>query len=150
MQKRIKAFTLVELIVVMAIIAILVGLGIMGVSLGQRSLRDTQRVKMLEAINLEIESIRSNGGVYPTLNVTTTPFAGTVTLVSNTQIAVGTIIINLAAAATNAEATTVEGSDYCYSPNSNRSDYSLMVQLENGNTQSFGTASPCTLGTEGL
>lgn len=149
-QESAKAFTLVELIVVMAIIAILVALSVLGLSTVQRSVRDTQRVSILDAMNLEVEAIKGAQGVYPSLNAGTTPSSSTITLVSNTTINVGTKAFTLTGPTVNAASTTADGSDYCYAPNTNRSDYSLRVSLENGNTTGFGGATACTLGTAGL
>jgi len=142
-----KAFTLVELIVGMAIIAILVGLSILGLATVQRSVRDTQRVATLESINLEVEALRGAQGVYPTLNATAVASATTLTLVSNTTISVGTRAITLSGPTTNAATTTADGTDYCYAASATRSDYCLRASLENGNSTGFGNATACTLGT---
>ena len=132
------------------IIAILVGLSVLGLSTVQRSVRDTQRVATVETINLEIEALKGAQGVYPSLNATAVASATTVTLVSNTIISVGTRPITLAGPVVNAATTSIDGTDFCYSASATRGSYSLKANLENGNAISFGTGTACTLGTISL
>lgn len=65
MSKNKKAFTLVELLVAMAIIGVLVGLAIFGISTAQRAQRDTERKTALQDIHLGIQSFYETHGVYP-------------------------------------------------------------------------------------
>ena len=142
-QKNAPAFTLVELIVVMAIVAVLVGLSVLGIATVQRSSRDTQRISTLEAINLEIEAYNGNNGSYPaaiTLNA------------GSNQFTIGTQTVNLSGSAVADVASTngIGGTgtsqlrtDYCYE--NYGSAYSLRAQLESGSIQSFGTGTACSV-----
>lgn len=60
-----KAFTLLELVVAMAIIATLLGLSLYGVQAVQRSQRDTERRASLQNINLELASYYAANSQYP-------------------------------------------------------------------------------------
>lgn len=51
MSKKLKGFTLVELLVAMAIIGIILGLALFGISAAQRNARDTERKAALQDIN---------------------------------------------------------------------------------------------------
>lgn len=141
-----KGFTLVELIVVMAIIAVLVTLSVLGITTVQRSARDTARIETLSAINLEIENYNGNNGSYPT----------TMTLnASNTLMTIGgsntnTVTLSGAAIADVATTTGTAGTgtsqtktDYCYKGYT--STYSLGAMLESGQGKFFGTGTACSL-----
>jgi prepilin-type N-terminal cleavage/methylation domain-containing protein len=143
-EKNVPAFTLVELIVVMAIIAVLVGLSITTV---QRSTRDTTRLSSLDAINLEVEAYNGSYGSYPTASqlaidaagttLTITPVSGTAVTVTVAKAPKGFLNTSVATSVTSQTTT-----NYCYS--SAGSTYSLGVKLESGKTQYFGTATACT------
>ena len=60
-----SAFTLVELMVAMAIIGVLLGLAIYGVTAAQRSQRDTERKAALQDINIGIQSYVDTAGQQP-------------------------------------------------------------------------------------
>ena len=64
-MKSKKAFTLLELLVAMAIIAIILSLAIFGIIQVQRNSRETQRRKAAEDINIGIQDYFSNYGEYP-------------------------------------------------------------------------------------
>lgn len=57
MQTKSKAFTLVELLVAMAIIGIILGLALFGISAAQRNARDTQRRAAIQDINAGIADL---------------------------------------------------------------------------------------------
>jgi prepilin-type N-terminal cleavage/methylation domain-containing protein len=64
-NKKLKAFTLVELMVVITIISILSGVTIIGLnSLNQKS-QDTARVANIREIEIALESYKSVNGKYP-------------------------------------------------------------------------------------
>ena len=68
-----KAFTLLELVVAMAIIATLLGLSLFGIQAVQRSQRDTERRASLKTINIELANYYAEYRAYPTsLTVTKT------------------------------------------------------------------------------
>jgi prepilin-type N-terminal cleavage/methylation domain-containing protein len=65
MNKKLNAFTMVELLVAMAIIGILIGLSIYGVGLAQRAGRDSQRRGALDDINKAIAAYYNDNGRNP-------------------------------------------------------------------------------------
>src|SRR3990172_10027955 len=62
---RQRGFTLVELLVVVAIIAILVSVGAVSYSTAQRNARNAQRASDLNKIALALEEFYSDHGFYP-------------------------------------------------------------------------------------
>lgn len=60
-----KGFSLIEVIVVVAIIGVLTTLSVVGIGLLQRASRDAQRVKTLEDIKSEITRIQTQTGRIP-------------------------------------------------------------------------------------
>jgi len=64
-MKNKKGFTLLELLVAMAIIAVLLALAIFGILQVQKNSRETQRRKALEDINIGINDFYSSYGQYP-------------------------------------------------------------------------------------
>lgn len=64
MRKQ-KAFTLVELLVAMAIIGVLLGLAIFGLSSAQRAQRDTERRAALQDINIGMQTYYETYNRYP-------------------------------------------------------------------------------------
>lgn len=136
-----KAFTLLELIVAMAIIAILVGLSILGIDTVQRSSRDTERKTVLKAISNELIDYFGNNQTYP-------PSSGIVFNSTNQTVNINNLITLDLTPATNllpaeATASTYNGSIYCYTRSNNNTDYSLGVHLENGNWYNLGAGTPC-------
>lgn len=133
-----KAFTLLELMVAMGILAVLVGLSIIGIQTVQRSLRNTQRDDVMGAVNLKIQDIYTNTGTYP--DVVFTPDAVFVD---------GEEYYKLEGAqkgTTSAEGTTPAGTAYCYEILPNRASYTLAVQREGSGWNQFGLSdsSLCT------
>lgn len=60
-----KAFTLVELLIAMAIIAILIAISAYGIALVQRNSRNTQRASFTNDFKIGLEKFYSNYGTYP-------------------------------------------------------------------------------------
>lgn len=65
-MKKQKAFTLVELLVAMAIIGVLLGLAIFGLASAQRAQRDTERRAALQDIHIGIQTFYETYSKYPT------------------------------------------------------------------------------------
>jgi prepilin-type N-terminal cleavage/methylation domain-containing protein len=117
-----KGFTLIELMVAMGIIAILAAMSVYGISIVQRSLRNTERRKVLEQIKLSVEEYKTTTGAYPgTANLTIT---------ANSVQLGGVEVVELTGAAT-AQTTETDsgGTAYCYIPDGTAS-YQLGVDLE--------------------
>lgn len=127
MQNK-KGFTLLELIVAMAIIAVLMGLSLFGIQSVQRSQRDTERRAALSNINLEIAAYYGDHGSYPT-SITFTKVNGTE---STATIAGTTKVVSLKGAAKLGDNTSKKsdttGTYYCYV--NKGATYQLGVHLE--------------------
>lgn len=65
MTNKKSAFTLVELLVAMSIIAVLIGLSVFGISTAQRSLRDNQRRDMVKNVAAGLADYYAQNGQYP-------------------------------------------------------------------------------------
>lgn len=128
-----KAFTLLELVVAMAIIATLLGLSLFGIQAVQRSQRDTERRAALQSINLELTNHYSENATYPT---------DTAFTVSANAVTFGSKNIPLkgaATACTTGSVSTNACTVYCYDgPSTTGSSYKLGVYLEG--SSGFGTA----------
>jgi len=65
LKKPQSAFTLIELLIVVAIIAVLVSLGAVAYSTAQKNARNAQRQSDLKKISLALEKYYSDHGEYP-------------------------------------------------------------------------------------
>ncbi len=129
---RLKGFTLLELIIAMAIVAVLIGLSVIGIQTVQRSQRDTERRAYLNTINLEITAYYGDTSTYPaTVTITGTPRI-TVNISANRTVTLKGAAVSLAASAT---ASTSQGSKYCYGVSGN--DYVIGVHLEGSNAFTY-------------
>ncbi|BCX13859.1 MAG: hypothetical protein KatS3mg085_391 [Candidatus Dojkabacteria bacterium] len=128
-MKNKKAFTLLELMVAMGIIAILAAISVVGISVVQRSLRNTERRKVLENINLSIAEYFGTYGEYPALG------AGGLQFFTDRVELEGNVIVELngATQATNGTDTTSGATAYCYTQINGGGSYSLGVDLEGSN-----------------
>lgn len=131
MKKNFKAFTLVELLVAMAIFAVLVALAIGGVTLAQRAARDAQRRDALKTINLNIADLYSSTSDFPATAGIVSNTAGTeltLTIGSTTK------TVDLAGTAKSlintATASSTNGTSYCYVKTS--SGYTIAAKMEDG------------------
>jgi prepilin-type N-terminal cleavage/methylation domain-containing protein len=64
-MKKIKAFTLIELLTVVAIIAILTSVTILGLQEVRKKAQDTTRLANIKEIQIALETYKSSRGRYP-------------------------------------------------------------------------------------
>ncbi|HEC64738.1 MAG TPA: type II secretion system protein [bacterium] len=141
-MKKQLAFTLVELLVTMAIIAVILGLTVFGISLAQRASRDVQRRNAVDDINLGVQSYFELNNEYPE--------TGDIT-VSGESIEIGTPLgrgylkielSGVTGVATNglnnptSDLTDASGTEYCYELNAD--GFILGALLENGDWYEAG------------
>jgi prepilin-type N-terminal cleavage/methylation domain-containing protein len=139
MHKQKNAFTLIELMVAMGIIGVLVTLSLLGITIVQRSLRDTQRRDAGSAVRLAIESHYTSSAAYPT---SLTPGVGGVSLGAGIG---GTVTLSgPAKGCVGSAAVSADCTIYCYSSASPNSTYAFGVQLEGGSTQLGNSGTACT------
>lgn len=138
-----KGFTLLELIVAMAIFAVLVGLSVIGIQTVQRSQRNTERRSGASQVNLEINAYFADFGVYPGLSLAengTATFASTGKPSRNATLRGNAIPVDATALA-----ATETGTQYCYSTDGKQ--YRLGYKVEGETSFSiteFGTPSTYT------
>ena len=131
-----KAFTMIELLVVMAIIAILASMSIFALQGARESRRDATRKANLEAIRSALELYRADCGQYPTsLPSAGSPLTGscpnTITYLDSMP------------------GDPIAGNDYAYSPSGSPAySYTLCAAIESSSTPVSGCgscgASTCT------
>lgn len=76
LTKAERGFTIIELLIVIAIIAILAGLVLNNFQGAQAKARDTQRVTRINSVHSKLEEFYNEGGGYPASASTTTNFPG--------------------------------------------------------------------------
>jgi len=130
MEKQ-KAFTLVELMVAMAIIAVLIGMSVFGISTAQRVLRDNQRRDSVKNIAAALNSYYATNSSYPAS--ITSASAGT-----QMQVATGNLVPT-AGILKVASTTTASQTRFCYSLVVD--GYKLGTKLEDGTWFNLGSAS---------
>jgi len=136
-MKKKKAFTLLELMVAMGIIAVLVTMSIVGIQIVQTSLRNTERRDVLNTFNLYLAGYYNDNGFYPA--------DGSVTVTTAGILVDGTVVVEADGATTPAATTDNDGTAYCYS-SSDGGSYSLGASLENN---TFGDGGGLQLGNSG-
>ncbi len=149
MHKRIKAFTLIELVVAMAIIGIIAALAIFGISTAQKTARDTERLAFLSQLNTAVldfyysqktlpDLFIENNGTTLTLRRTGRTFQNVFQLTGTLQSKVGHI---------ESQFSDASGTIYCYVRGSG-GRYELSINMEiSGWSRQMGTSTdPCTAG----
>lgn len=120
-RKSSSAFTLIELMVAMGIIGILLTMSIVGISIVQQSLRNTQRRDALNSLNLAINSYYGNFGTFP--SNTDIRFTQTAIFLANNK------IVDLSGATkASATLTSDQFTQYCF--NARGGSYDLGANLE--------------------
>lgn len=144
-MKKQQGFTLVELLVVMAIIGLLIGLALAGLNVARMNQRDTARRSAVNDLRTQVEAFAgNNGGSYPN-----GAGAGKDITASGTKITVGTQPAIDEANGTTFSSVAVAGTgcggvkeatssklDICYAPNANKTGYEIEAELE-GSTANF-------------
>lgn len=140
-----KGFTLIELMVVMAIIAVLTGLGVFGINAVLTSSRDTERRSALQDVSLMITKYLTEQGSLPS-TVNATVARDGVNVGNNASYFVklsGGAKLMASASATASDST---GSVYCFAAGTSGS-YSLEVDLEGSGTAATGGGTACNFAT---
>ena len=129
MQGNKKAFTLVELLVAMAIIAILLGLSVVGITIVQQNARDTQRRAKVSDMEIAI-----TGQLVSQQNL---PYSfKTAVNLANTETAVY-VSPNLTIQLTGSLRREKNGAEFTMDTNSSRTDYCYNIE---GNLYVIGVA----------
>jgi prepilin-type N-terminal cleavage/methylation domain-containing protein len=144
-----KAFTLIELLVGMGIVSVLIGMSLLGINIVQQSTRNTQRMDVLNNLNIALTAIYVNTNSYPTtVTYTVGTIGGEDYIVLNST---NSIKLNPPLKRTNPGSalgnTTGSSTNYCYT--STGSEYWIGVQLEDGtwkyitNSNVVGSTATC-------
>ena len=147
--KRHKAFTLIELVVSMAIIAILIMLLITGISTARRTARDTERIKFLEQLNIAVLDFSLNQKTLPDIFIENDGTTLTLRRAGRTFVNVLPLNGTLKSKVGHVESLSSDasGTVYCYVRAFNGL-YELSINMEtSGWSKQAGTSSnPCTAG----
>lgn len=138
MRSTKKAFTLVELMVAMAIIAALMGMSVFGINLVQRSSRNTQRRSAMSNIDLAVRNYQINNGTYPT--TAELDFQSDGAYIGTEK------VVEFEGSTAPQGSTDSSGTQYCYE--SDGSTFSVGIELEGGSTEflkSDNNVANCTL-----
>ncbi len=130
-----KGFTLIELMVVIAIIAVLMAGGVLAFVNAQKNSRDARRVEDVRAISQALEQYRNTNGTYPT---------ATTSINNSTYFASGTMPADpTATKAYTVALDTTNGTGYCVC-----AAYDTLGK-GNSTTLPSGAAFACTFATPG-
>lgn len=126
-QKR--AFTLVELMVAMAIIAVLMGLAAFGIAQALRTLRDDQRRNAVRDVETALNAYYADNAEYP----------AAITLSVNQVTIAANLVVPLegVAKATGNTNPTADNTPYCYALTTD--GYKIGAKLESGQWYVQGT-----------
>jgi len=127
-----KGFTLVELMVVIAIIAILTGIIITGLVSSKGKSRDAKRASDLSQIQLAIEQYFDRCDQYPASPLSTSASTGCPTN-NNVQITLGSFISVIPTDPLGAS-SPLKSANYGYVTNTTNTDYVLYTMFESSNS----------------
>lgn len=131
-MKKIPGFSLTEIIIVMAIIALLASLGIYGLSVAQRTSRDDERKIVASNISTAVDNYFRSNGFYPNSSTDITW--------SQNQVVVGSATIPLVGPKRySATATDATKTRYFYQRDTR--GYVLCTLLESGSWYKIGLGS---------
>jgi prepilin-type N-terminal cleavage/methylation domain-containing protein len=129
--KRLRGFTLVELLVAMAIIAVLIGLAIGAISIAQRVSRDSQRRGALVELSAAVNAYYASRARYPNKSEISKSGGSPAT-----QITVGSgagsqaVRLSGVAVSSSGSQSTIDDTIYCYQKTT--SGYILGALMEDG------------------
>jgi prepilin-type N-terminal cleavage/methylation domain-containing protein len=145
LKNKQSGFTLVELLVAMAIIAVLIGLAVGAISLVQRVSRDTQRRNAVAEINAQLNAYYGTNSRYPDSATAGSSDPTRIRRVG-TDIVVGTGVVSPGGAASAGAATDTTQTQYCYELQTN--GYLLGSLLEDGTWDITQSTSPTASTTD--
>jgi prepilin-type N-terminal cleavage/methylation domain-containing protein len=151
-----KGFTLIEILIVVAIIAILASIVLVGLGPSQQAGRDARRLSDLREVQNGLELYYNDCGYYPGAAVAagaacpawteTSAWTGTPSLTTSLE-------GNTSLGITTVPNDPTAGKNYYYDSGNGGADYVLAAHLENLNNSVFNTYTPpnvTTLGTAKL
>lgn len=138
LKKGKQAFTLVELMVAMAIIAVLMGLAAFGIATALRVLRDNQRRDAVRNISVALNAYYADRATYPTS-------IGLTAAAANIPSGMSVPLNGVARATANTTASATL-TPYCYSVTAD--GFRLGAKLESGDWFMLGTAATVTTCTD--
>lgn len=127
---NIRAFTLIELLIVMGIIAVLAGMSLFALEGSRESARDARRKGDLETIRSGLELYKADCGEYPLAIVAGSPLNGDGTNCLAANVYIQTVPDD-----------PIATDDYAYSPASPPDTYTLCAALEGVSTAASGCGS---------
>jgi prepilin-type N-terminal cleavage/methylation domain-containing protein len=145
MIKREKGFTLIEILIVVAIIAILASIVIVGLGPAQQSGRDARRISDLQSMRNALQLYDNKCGIYPGDSSCTAGSPGTTWSTFETTL----VSSGLGFTSANLPVDPSSGRSYEYAYSKDYSSYILAAALENaGNTalQKNSYSAPDTTG----
>lgn len=129
-MKNSNAFSLVELLVVMGVVAVLSVLAVFGITEVQKNSRDTERKTKVQEISSKLDRIALSGGSLPS-HFKWGDVSANHIVISNERITFnGGVRRYLPDADLGVAETSNSATDYCYTPQGNK--YVVGVKLENG------------------
>lgn len=135
-----KGFTLIEMLIVIAVISILAGIVLVGITGFQSSARDTKRVGDLSSVRNNLELYFTRCGHYPTSGACGSPASSGSNLdwdALGTELAAQDIISDSSRLPNDPRA----GATYVYAFGDDGLSYVLGATMENDGTQSLNPAS---------
>lgn len=135
-----KGFTLVELMIVIAVIAILATISLFGVQAAQKSARDTQRQQIMNGIRASLERYNGDNSSYPNTGFTTMLNALTTGTYMSVPVDPGCTSgkVTYPTGASTADWVPCTGVTYSYTKGTN--DYTLVLNKEGGGSaQTFNS-----------
>ncbi len=142
MKNTRKGFTLIEILIVVAIIAILASVVLVGLGPTQQAGRDARRLSDLSEVQNGLELYYNKCGVYPGGAAGTT--CGAVTLggddvTAYSNMATSTINAGIGISSIPVDPSNVTPHQYSYAINAAGTSYVLQTVLENPNNSVFST-----------